>query len=188
MKKQPYILGISGHAQAGKDTIADYLVKNYGYTKMSFAKYLKEMVNDLFDLNDNIYKKDYLKKWGMTKRELLQIVGTKMREIHLNVWVYKLFGIIGQELLFGSKRFFVISDVRYPNEIAAIKEKDGSLIRVIRTGYKSPLSLEEQSHPSETALDNISDSEFDLVIKAKSNNIKKIYKEIDNFMEKICTE
>lgn len=47
------VLGINGRALAGKDTVADYLVSECGWTaKLSFAKNLKEMCKAIFFLTD----------------------------------------------------------------------------------------------------------------------------------------
>jgi hypothetical protein len=44
------ILGIGGEYESGKDTVADYLVNKYGYTKMAFAENLKQMAMKVFNL------------------------------------------------------------------------------------------------------------------------------------------
>ena len=44
------ILGIAGKLESGKTTVANYLVKEYGYTEMAFAKNLKEMCMIVFNL------------------------------------------------------------------------------------------------------------------------------------------
>ena len=41
------VVGLSGYKQAGKDSVADILVRDYGFTKMAFADPIKEMVRDL---------------------------------------------------------------------------------------------------------------------------------------------
>ena len=48
-----------------------------------------------------------------------------------------------------------ISDCRFPNEIIRLREAgfDSIHIRVVRPGFTSPLTAEQQAHPSETALD-----------------------------------
>ena len=45
------IIGLSGKAGSGKDTIADYLVTNYGYTKFALADAVREAV---FILNPSL--------------------------------------------------------------------------------------------------------------------------------------
>ena len=43
------IIGICGLIGSGKDTIADYLVTNYNFKKLSFADKLKDSVATMFD-------------------------------------------------------------------------------------------------------------------------------------------
>lgn len=57
---------------------------------------------------------------------------------------------------------WIITDVRFPNEAQAIKDREGILIRVNRpdfiknalTGEEFPVKVHRQEHESETALDN----------------------------------
>lgn len=44
------IFGIAGKLESGKDTVADYLVKGYGYTKMAFADNLKQLCISVFGI------------------------------------------------------------------------------------------------------------------------------------------
>lgn len=48
------ILGINGKAGAGKDTLADILIKHFGYRKVSWADALKSMLSEALEipLND----------------------------------------------------------------------------------------------------------------------------------------
>ena len=62
---------------------------------------------------------------------------------------------------------WIITDVRFPNEAKAIKDRGGIVIRVNRTYYtedkKYIIGYDPfETHPSETALD---DYEFDYVIE-----------------------
>lgn len=45
------IILVNGLPRAGKDTLADYLVQNYGYVKISFADELKDIICRTFNLN-----------------------------------------------------------------------------------------------------------------------------------------
>lgn len=48
------LIGLSGPAGAGKDTIADYLVETYGFTKFSFSDALYEEVAKAFGINKSV--------------------------------------------------------------------------------------------------------------------------------------
>lgn len=93
-----------------------------------------------------------------TVRELLQRIGTEaMRDqIHPQVWVNALFNDYKQHSMAltsippinVSESKWLITDVRFPNEAQAIKDRGGIVIRVSRGHPK------ENEHTSETALDN----------------------------------
>lgn len=46
------ILGLCGLAGAGKDTVADFLVKDHGFVKVAFADPLKRICKEVFDFTD----------------------------------------------------------------------------------------------------------------------------------------
>lgn len=87
-----------------------------------------------------------------TYREFLQRVGTDaMRNnIHTDVWVNALMSKYDNAYLpfDNDTPNWLIQDVRFPNEAAAIKQRGGVVIRIRRQGCK-PVN----AHPSETALD-----------------------------------
>ena len=60
--------------------------------------------------------------------------------------------------------YIIVPDTRFPNELEKLKANDANIfhVRVIREGFKSPLTEEQQQHPSETALDGI-ESDFTLI-------------------------
>jgi hypothetical protein len=105
----------------------------------------------------------------MSVRDLLQKIGTEaMRNgLHENVWVNALFADYTED------QQWVITDVRFPNEYNAIKEKGGIMIRVNRPGYGNSMKELADAHPSEIALDG---HEFDYVIENKGSLIELIDK------------
>jgi hypothetical protein len=89
------IIGISGLAGAGKDTVADFLVKHQQCVKVSFADPMKRAVRDWFGW-------DVERLWGpsekrnepdpqyngLSARKALQFLGTEIgRELYPNIWV-----------------------------------------------------------------------------------------------------
>jgi len=44
------VIALSGYKQSGKDTIANYLVQEFGYTRLGFADILKDMVAEQYDI------------------------------------------------------------------------------------------------------------------------------------------
>jgi hypothetical protein len=151
------VLGLSGWARSGKDTIADYLVDVEGYTKVSFAQPMKEAMyrlNPRITVNEvqntalrvgiDVYGWDGLKERSPDIRGLLQRFGTEVgREMFgENFWVDYALNAIED----GSK--VVFSDVRFPNEADAIRQLGGKVYRVERAGVQAA-----NEHISEHALD-----------------------------------
>ena len=164
------IIGISGKAGSGKDTAAKMLEVLYANPDISyedfankryknvadiqtvhFADSLKETAQVLFGIgewetNTQEGKKKTINWIDKTVRELLQGVGQGLRNaIDPDLWVKILFA--------NTTEFtnFIIADVRYPNEVNAIKEREGLLIRINRNGAGAG------NHDSETALDTYTD-------------------------------
>jgi len=97
-----------------------------------------------------------VKELKMTPRELLQSIGQKTRTIHPEIWVNALFSTYTEQ------DTWIITDVRYPNELAKIKELGGFTIRVNRRQVKEIVNALDDikqvkivggNHESETALD-----------------------------------
>ncbi len=148
----------------GFQTYDDYTLQKLSPFKIKkFAGKLKQIGSILSGIDAGMFEDQDFKKldmapeWGMTYREFLQKLGTEaMRDgLHTNVWVNALFADyqpIGWEPEDVSN--WIITDMRFPNEMEAVVEKNGITIRVVRDyalrgGPEDPKNL----HPSETALD-----------------------------------
>lgn len=129
------ILGITGLAGAGKDTVGSYLVSNYGFTRYSFADKLKEIALQadpyLYGETDTLKELVTRVGWGKAKesysvREFLQKLGHGSRVVFGDTfWIDQVFN---QNLPW----LTVITDVRYENEFAAVRQHGGYIIRVKR--------------------------------------------------------
>jgi hypothetical protein len=131
-----------------------------------------EMTGEEIKNSDYILVKTIHKR--MTYREFLQRLGTEaMRDgLHTNAWVNALFADY-RLWSDGSKDWYpnwIITDMRFPNEMDAVKERKGITIKVVRPctecggiGYhKMSCSKQyQEEHPSETSL---KDAEFDYEI------------------------
>jgi hypothetical protein len=118
------------------------------------------------------YGNTYVMSNNPTYRELLQVLGTEaMRNVlHENVWVNALMADYGKNVWDPTPNDFIepnwiITDMRFPNEMDAIKAKGGITIRIQRFKQISENIRVHHGigvpHPSETALD---DHKFDYVI------------------------
>jgi len=133
------IIGICGLIGSGKDTVAQYLIDNHNFQKISFADKLKDSVAVMFDWDRELLdgKTDESRQWRetqddywtketgrtITPRKVLQEFGTEcMRNgFYDGIWVS-----LTKKILIDNKNTnFVIPDVRFPNE-ALMLTKMGS--------------------------------------------------------------
>src|SRR3972149_1099599 len=80
------IIGISGKAGSGKDTVANILVDTYKFTRIGFADYLKELAKKYLSISEQeiIDKSQHI-------RTILQGLGLCFREnVHPDYWVHHL--------------------------------------------------------------------------------------------------
>lgn len=180
------VIGIYGKKFNGKDTIADYLVQNYGFTKVSLADSLKRGVQEIFGLTDNQLwgnQKEFVDSyWNISPREILQVVGTEcfrntfgniFPHIGENFWILSLNRRINKLIESGIKNI-VIADIRFPNEQELIQRYNGILIHVkreiLQTNYQcidKHISENLELHP-------------DFIIKNKT--FEQLYDDIDFLM------
>ena len=147
----------------------NWKIVKYAYKLKQIASFLTGIPIDKFESQD--FKKTQMApEWGnLSVREFLQTLGTNALrdQLHEDVWINALFSD------FDDSSNWLITDVRFPNEAEAIKNKGGILVRVDR-------GLSTGDHPSETALD---DYEFDYVIPNKGN-LEKLLEEVIKFVLK----
>ena len=140
------IIGMCGLIGTGKDTVADILVNNYNFIKVSYADKLKDGVATVISWDREMLEgtTDESRTWReqkdefwsretnehITPRLVLQMFGTDcMRNGFYNgIWV----SIVKQQIINNPNKNFVIPDVRFPNEAKMIKEVNGEVWRICR--------------------------------------------------------
>jgi len=140
------ILGICGLIGSGKDTIADYLVNFHEFKRDSFAGSLKDAVAFVFGWDREMLEgrtkqsrewRERVDPWwskrldmpNLTPRWILQYWGTEVCRKGFNddIWIASL-----ENKLQNTTDNVVISDCRFSNEIAAIKNAGGKVVWVKR--------------------------------------------------------
>lgn len=198
------IIGVSGKKGSGKDTLADIMVKKYGFIKKSFAEALKYGVRRDFDLTKDhtdgklkelpteFTKAKYYTSDGQlnteywTPRDIMIAYGQFFRQFDPNYWVNKVFDRLPPPRgNFGHRDIrIVISDVRFKNEADRIRKEGGFIARLER---KPELNIYKtvSNDISETDLDNYT-PDF-LLTKTENVNPRDLEKFSDFFMEKITS-
>lgn len=135
------VIGICGKKGSGKSTLAEFLCNEMGYKQVSFASKLKDIVSILFGWDRNMLegtteesraeREKVDERWSsklgrtVTPRNVLQDIGCMFRnEYHPEFWI-KIADMQGAAAV-------VISDVRFLNEAAMIRDIGGVIIHVKR--------------------------------------------------------
>ena len=140
------IIGVCGFIGSGKDTVADYLVNFHEFRRESFASTLKDAVANVFGWDRTMLEgrtaqarewREQVDPWWaarldmptLTPRWVLQYWGTEVcrKSFHDDIWIASL-----ENKLRNSQDNVVISDCRFPNEIASIRNAGGKIIWVQR--------------------------------------------------------
>jgi phosphomevalonate kinase len=181
MKK---IILISGKAGNGKDSVAkiirdELVAKNQKVIITHYAKHMKDMLTEFYNW-DGV--KD---EWA---RHKLQWMGTEKIRIAMNkpnFHVYRTCENI--DIVQEDFDYFMVADCRFPNEIEYVKKYFGEenvvSIRVTRLNYESTLTPEAQLHPSETALDDWKDWDYNVL--AMNNDWKGLGHQCALIVDKI---
>jgi hypothetical protein len=156
----------------------------------AFATALKELGIGLFDLSrESVYGTDEQKnspikytwedmptkvkgKTGpMSGREFMQYFGTDIcRKIYTDIWTDRTI----KDIVAEESNLAIITDARFENEVRAVQNADGKVIRLTR-------SIDEDSHPSELALDTY--ESFDAIIDNKNMTIEESCHELIKILD-----
>ena len=173
------IIGLCGEQGSGKDTVANILISEYGFVKLTFASTLKDVVAILFswprDLLEGLTEESRLWRetvddfWSaklsipsFTPRKALQMIGTDLFRIHFNndIWINIIENKIGAMLKNNPNTNIVISDCRFTNEFSLIKQfSDSYIIMILREKNNS---INKLYHSSETEWVNYN---FDAILQ-----------------------
>ena len=191
------IIGLCGLIGSGKNTAAEYLMKEYGFISVSFAETLKDAAACIFGWDRDMLEgstkeareaREVKDEWwserlgfDVSPRYMLQFMGTEvMRDnLHPEIWALATEKRI---LDFDGPADFVISDVRFPNEVDMIRRLYGRVWHIQRGPLpewfgKNP----EHIHASETAWNN---EFFDATIY-NDGRIDQLYGTVDVLLDNL---
>ena len=187
------VIGLSGKIRSGKSRVAkifkEVLEENGKTCEIkSFASPIYEIVSKLYRTGIKTIKREKQKNWPVyihnsrtpsglilsNYREILQIIGTTARDCgDEDVWVNSLFGCDNEKVMgefTWATDYWIIDDVRFPNEAQRILDCNGKLIRINRS------DAEDNKHIIENSLNDW--DKWDLVIENNHTSKKKRNKEL----------
>jgi len=177
------IIGLTGYAQSGKDTVAKILIDNYGYTRVAFADAIREL---LYEMDPQIYTVYSLKLlvdaygWDATKqrpevRRILQNLGVGAKKVFGDTfWIHQALRNVHFE---GN---YVITDVRFPNEAKALKQYDNAQIWNIKRLDVGPINDHITEHAMDgyvadvTILNNWTIEDLETLVRGRMDHAKSI--------------
>lgn len=154
------VIGLGHKARHGKDTAAAAIIAAIpGAMRFSFA-------DDLYAVARVLY--------GMTTKDapLLQRIGVDYRDVKgPDVWVKAVYA----KILDAKPRLAIITDVRFPNEMAFVKALGGATVKVTRLTADCREPYVDPSRPathiSECALDG---ANWDLHLTARDGDVPSL--------------
>lgn len=151
------IIGLSGFAGSGKSTVAEYLVREHGFVRMSFASAVKDLTAAAFGWDrqrlegatpqDRIWREEPDPFWSQrmmkpfSPRYALQYLGTDIFRNHVlsTIWCDN---VIAKIRNLGPDANVVIDDVRFVNERNALRVEGAQFLLVRKAEFPTKLHTE----------------------------------------------
>ena len=195
--KKIEIYGVSGKLGSGKNYVAEkillpFLNRTVSSEKNSLSLALADHFKVDVCVKQNIdYERIFIKK-DEESRKILQLKGTEEGRLKYgeDIWINILKTWIRLHSERGVERF-VVTDLRFPNEVEFIKKMGGKVIRihapkrnhdaVVKEAKGDPEKISSiKNHSSETALDNYTG--FDYILYNDYGNEKNVEKDLEKFL------
>lgn len=139
---KPLLIGLTGYAGTGKDTVREILEHRHDLDGLAFADPIRDMLTALLEscgvktdwMTERDLKEQPIPEIGASYRQMAQQLGTEWgRSIHPDFWLRIAAAKIAMYQKYECPGV-VISDVRFPNEAAWIKAHGGVIWRILRPG------------------------------------------------------
>lgn len=130
------LIGLTGSAFAGKDTVGAYLGKHHGFRAKAFADPLRSGLKAMFGLTDSDFlpaNKELPIEWiGQSARELLQSLGTEWGRdrVAREIWVRHMARRVRPIVQAGGD--VVLTDLRFLSEAELVHRCGGLIWRIVR--------------------------------------------------------
>lgn len=181
------IIGLTGYAQSGKDTVAKILVDQYGYTRIAFADKIRDFLYETNPMYDSIAGEPLFVKarvdrdgWEKAKqspqiRRLLQNSGVAARKVFgEGFWVHEAMKTMLEDPR--PDMNYVLTDVRFFNEADMIRAITGQIWRIKRIGVDAVNAHVSESQMDDYPVDQIftnnsSIEDLELMVKTRMQGV-----------------
>lgn len=137
---RPLLIGLTGYAGTGKDTVRKLLEQDHDFDGIAFADPIRDMLGTLLDsmeiprdwMIERELKEREIPGLGVSYRQMAQALGTEWgRSLNSDLWLDIAATKIAACNQYGNPGV-VISDVRFANEAEWIKAQGGIVWKIIR--------------------------------------------------------
>lgn len=153
-----FLIGLTGYADTGKDTVREILEDQHGFGGFAFADPIRAMLRELLTssgiddacMDDRALKEAVIQALGVSYRQLAQTLGTEWgRNLQSDFWL-RIASAYVTDLEWAGNTHFVVSDVRFPNEAEWVRSRGGVIWCVRREQAQAV-----RPHISESGVDSI---------------------------------
>ena len=147
------LIGLTGKAGSGKDTVGDILWRSHLMYKVAFAYPIKAALAAMGfpEPKDREAKEAVIAGFSFSWRELAQTLGTEWgRARDPDLWLKLAMQETGNILQVRETNRVIITDVRFENEAAAIRERGGQIWHI--TGREGQMLGVTKAHASEAGV------------------------------------
>jgi len=178
------VIGFIGKRGCGKDTAAAHLIEKHGFKRLAFADALYQEVSGHYGVPIEFLQARETKEQpnlvldgrpvlsSKSPRQALQDWGMLRRETDPLYWIKKVTDKIRSE-----PGKYIVTDVRFKNELNAIRDLKGLVIRIRRPAWEANIgSVGTDQHTSETELDGVA---ADFLLNNRENALNLLHSELD---------
>lgn len=180
------LIGLTGRAFAGKDTVADHLKRHHGFFKMAFADPLREGLKTLFGLGDWNFspegKEEDIPWIGQSPRQLMQSLGTEWGRdrVHPEIWCRHMDLRVRARARTGHG-LLVIPDIRFVEEARFVHSRGGKIWRVVRPDAPTTVHAD---HSSEQEQNRIEEE----VTLLNDGTLEQLFEQADELLDQAMEE
>lgn len=165
------LIGIIGHARAGKDTAARYLIDNHDYKRLALDDALREAalaLDPLIPGEDTCHRlSSYVETMGWEQAKSVPEIRRTLQRLRI---------------METDDAPYVITDIRQPHELEWLRARGGHPLG-IRRDRNNGLDADNSQHSSEVCVDEMLDS---VVTVDNNGTVADLHELIEAFYRKIC--